>query len=115
MSQPTTWGCPRVTDAPVGPETVAARIDDSLDALLSSHSGATRPAYAVEGTIWYDTDTDDLYAYDGTADRQVAVKRAVPANASATGNPGWVSWDANYIYVCTAANTWKRVAIATWP
>jgi hypothetical protein len=37
-----------------------------------------------------------------------------PASASATGNAGTISWDASYIYVCTAANTWKRVAIATW-
>lgn len=37
-----------------------------------------------------------------------------PASASATGTAGTVCWDANFIYVCTAANTWKRVAIATW-
>jgi len=39
---------------------------------------------------------------------------ATPASASATGTVGTMSWDANYIYSCTAANTWKRVAIATW-
>ena len=39
----------------------------------------------------------------------------VPASASATGSEGQISWDASYIYVCTATNTWKRVAIATWP
>ena len=38
----------------------------------------------------------------------------VPASASATGSEGQIAWDANYIYVCTATNTWKRVAIATW-
>ena len=37
-----------------------------------------------------------------------------PASASATGNAGDICWDANYIYVCTATNTWKRSAIATW-
>jgi hypothetical protein len=37
-----------------------------------------------------------------------------PANASATGTLGEIRIDANYIYVCTATNTWKRVAIATW-
>lgn len=39
---------------------------------------------------------------------------ATPASASAAGTVGTMSWDANYIYICTAANTWKRVAIATW-
>ena len=36
------------------------------------------------------------------------------ASAGATGNTGEICWDAGYIYVCTATNTWKRVAIATW-
>lgn len=37
-----------------------------------------------------------------------------PANASASGAAGRVAWDADYVYVAVAANTWKRVAIATW-
>jgi hypothetical protein len=37
-----------------------------------------------------------------------------PATAGATGISGEIRWDASYIYVCTAPNTWKRVAIATW-
>jgi hypothetical protein len=38
----------------------------------------------------------------------------VPASAGATGTTGDIAWDANYIYVCIATDTWKRVAIATW-
>lgn len=37
-----------------------------------------------------------------------------PASAAASGTAGSVVWDASYIYVCTATNTWKRAAIATW-
>jgi hypothetical protein len=37
-----------------------------------------------------------------------------PASATATGTTGEIAWDANYIYVCTATNTWKRTAISTW-
>ena len=37
-----------------------------------------------------------------------------PATASSTGVLGEIRIDANYIYICTATNTWKRVAIATW-
>lgn len=37
-----------------------------------------------------------------------------PASATDTGDAGDICWDANYIYVCTATNTWKRSAIATW-
>lgn len=39
---------------------------------------------------------------------------SVPATASASGDVGTVAWDSGYIYICTASNTWKRVAIATW-
>ena len=37
-----------------------------------------------------------------------------PASATATGTKGQLAWDAGYIYVCTATNTWKRSVIATW-
>lgn len=37
-----------------------------------------------------------------------------PATAGAAGNTGDMCWDTNYIYICVAANTWKRVSITTW-
>ena len=37
-----------------------------------------------------------------------------PTGAAATGTIGTIAWDASYIYVCTATDTWKRVAIDTW-
>ena len=37
-----------------------------------------------------------------------------PASAAATGATGEICWDADYIYVCTATNTWKRSALSTW-
>jgi hypothetical protein len=37
-----------------------------------------------------------------------------PASATAGGTQGQVAWDANYIYVGIAANTWKRAALSTW-
>ena len=37
-----------------------------------------------------------------------------PASAADTGTTGSIAWDASFLYVCTATNTWKRVGIATW-
>jgi hypothetical protein len=37
-----------------------------------------------------------------------------PASASATGTKGDICHDANFLYVCVAANTWRRVALSTW-
>lgn len=47
-------------------------------------------------------------------DRVRIATAKTPASASDTGTTGEVSWDANYIYVCTATNTWKRAALSTW-
>jgi hypothetical protein len=38
-----------------------------------------------------------------------------PATASSNGVAGTITWDSGYIYICVATNTWKRVAISTWP
>jgi hypothetical protein len=47
-------------------------------------------------------------------DRVRIATAKTPASASATGTTGEICWDASYIYVCVATNTWKRAAIVTW-
>ena len=44
----------------------------------------------------------------------INIPTATPASASATGTAGDLCWDSSYFYVCTASNTWKRVALSTW-
>ena len=39
---------------------------------------------------------------------------AAPSTASSTGTVGDIAYDSGYVYVCTATDTWKRAAIATW-
>ena len=39
---------------------------------------------------------------------------ATPASATAACTTGAVQFDGSYIYVCHAANAWKRAAVATW-
>jgi hypothetical protein len=45
-------------------------------------------------------------------DLQLTTK--TPSSASDTGVTGTIAWDANYIYICTATNTWKRASIGGW-
>ena len=48
-------------------------------------------------------------------DNRIRIATAkTPASATDTGVAGEICWDANYVYVCTATNTWKRTAISTW-
>ena len=44
----------------------------------------------------------------------IAALNTAPASAGAAGVLGEIRYTADYIYVCTATNTWKRTAIATW-
>jgi hypothetical protein len=37
-----------------------------------------------------------------------------PSSASDDGEAGDICWDANYIYICVATDTWKRSAISSW-
>jgi hypothetical protein len=49
------------------------------------------------------------------ADNKIRVRTAqTPASATAAGNQGEIAWDANFLYVCTATNTWRRAALASW-
>jgi hypothetical protein len=48
-------------------------------------------------------------------DNRIRIASAkTPASATDTGTAGEICWDANYVYVCTATNTWKRSALSTW-
>jgi hypothetical protein len=71
--------------------------------LNNSSTTSTRIAGTATSVLRVDGDTVRI------------VNDRTPATAGAAGNEGDICWDANYIYVCVAANTWKRVAIATWP
>ena len=44
----------------------------------------------------------------------LGVKVAVPATATSAGVVGQWAADASWLYICTAATTWRRVAIAAW-
>ena len=69
MSQATVWNVPLA-----GPGTMsqfAGRAGPSLDAMLTLHSGAGRPAYAVANTLWLKIVSGtvwELYLFDGTDD-----------------------------------------------
>merc|ERR1711998_82983 len=34
--------------------------------------------------------------------------------STSTCTKGQIGWDADYMYICVATNTWKRSALATW-
>jgi hypothetical protein len=79
-------------------------------------ASATAPSTHPVGTLWYDEVSGRLYVYyDGgwidASPRGVGVAASVGLGTKAatdTGVAGQISYDADYIYICTATNTWKR-------
>jgi hypothetical protein len=67
----------------------------------------------IEDNVGLETDQPTA-KLDINSDKFRVRTSKTPSSASDTGNAGDICWDANYIYICTATNTWKRVAIATW-
>ena len=56
--------------------------------------------------------TDGITTF--SADQIRVTTSKTPSSASDTGVAGTICWDSGFLYICTATNTWKRVAIATW-
>jgi hypothetical protein len=49
-----------------------------------------------------------------TSQYKLSDLNTAPVSAAATGTKGEIRVTADYIYICIATNTWKRVAISTW-
>ena len=47
-------------------------------------------------------------------DTKVGPWVTAPSTASSTGVVGQIARDTDYLYVCVATNTWKRVSLSTW-
>ena len=70
--------------------------------------------------LWNEEQGYPVVSYDNEF-VEVVMKHAAPASStgSAGDTDGMVSWDSNYIYICTAdydgaTAIWKRVALTTW-
>lgn len=72
------------------------------------------PVPPAAADYWTITDKSDSNKTKTVTAGDFAILVAAPASASATGVAGQIAYDSSYIYVCTATNTWKRAAIATW-
>lgn len=80
----------------------------------SSFPALKRNGTTLEARLADDSGYAPFTASNFTASGNLITATQTPASASATGTTGTITWDSNYIYICTATNTWKRVAIASW-
>lgn len=98
---------------------------DSISQAAGAAIGATRPSATATDLVMSITTSDarvEALRLVGTSNGRAdfnsdsirIITAKTPATAAATGTQGQVCWDSSFLYVCTATNTWKRVAIATW-
>lgn len=94
----------------------------SISFHATGNNSATSYTYGVGGNIAIYTKADSgLLTQALGIENDQSVKffggiyttPSTPSGPSATGTAGQIAVDANYIYVCTATNTWKRVAISS--
>lgn len=101
---------------PVGPDLriwagdLRRWIERSFDALTYRNASATA---SQDGILLWDVAGYPVVSRDGV---WVGLQQFVsaPATATSPGTAGDFAADADYLYICTATNTWKRVAVATW-
>lgn len=62
------------------------------------------------------TMTPGVDGYEVTMDGgpQMQYLTTPPATAASAGVKNQFSYDATYLYICVATDTWKRVEILTW-
>lgn len=83
------------------------------DIVAMATAGLERLRVGANGYVGIGT-TTPTGLLDVNADKARIRTAKTPASASAAGNAGEICWDASYIYVCTATNTWCRAALTTW-
>ncbi len=110
---------------------VTAEINNVQPHEVTINDGANNVDFVVKGNgsgagnpgMKFDASTNRL-GINGVGSPEVALDIAsdairirnssTPSSATDYGFPGEIRLDANYIYVCVATDTWKRVALSSW-
>ena len=104
-----------IVDTGTGSLKVGAANWHLMDSALAAYMMTATPG--AECNLYFNGSGRFITTSDGvkvTGQYNVAALNTAPASASAAGTLGEIRYTADYIYVCTATNTWKRTALSTW-
>lgn len=107
MTQAAIWGMQ--TSGLASGSQVAQRVNDSLNSLLSSNSGAIEPPYKVHGTLWNDTTSNLFKLYSGTAWTVLSIPPgAITFFPRSTPPAGWLKANGALVSRATYAALWAE-------
>jgi hypothetical protein len=86
--------------------------DPQYDSFIGLSDGSSIAIWGFENPSLFRWQSPDGSTYFDNSGFNSALK--TPSSSSASCRQGQIEWDANFIYVCTATNTWKRSALSTW-
>lgn len=46
--------------------------------------------------------------------KSIRIRNSQTPSGTSPGNPGEISWDQNYLYVCVGTNSWKRISLSSF-
>lgn len=80
----------------------------------TTHANISSTAY-VGGTLTANTITSlSITASNTLVFNDALIGPLTTKTNTAVGTAGQICWDANYLYICTSTNTWKRVALSSF-
>ena len=111
-----------ISDNGVLSKVAVGNLMSAADVKVAVDAGATAGYLGADGASGVlRVTTNDITVTDGgdfitlSLGSNAVKKVAAPAAYNSTGTAGTVAYDANYWYVCTATNVWKRGVLAgTW-
>jgi hypothetical protein len=85
---------------------------------FTTPNGSTTPVERVRisqaGRVGINLSAEPTALLDVNSDTMRLRTARTPATASSAGNAGDICWDSTHLYICTATNTWRRIAHSTW-
>ena len=93
--------------------TEAPGSNDKIEVRQVAQSQSVSALTNSSGTAYIETNSDATVDIVGTEVNLTGIIKQPQATkaADATGTTGQIAWDSDYIYICTATDTWKRVAL----
>ena len=107
-------------DARADARIAAATTDDLTEGVANLYyTDARADARIAAASVTDLTDVDQALATTdnvsfANVEANLRATGTAPATATSTGTAGDIRYDANYIYICVAANTWRRIESQTF-